>query len=1017
MKPIILTMSAFGSFAGQETLDFRSLGENPLFLINGPTGAGKTTLLDGICFALYGETTGDDRSGKEMRSDFAQPGRLTEISFLFELAGKFYKITRSPEQERLKKSGEGFTIHKPTASLWRSNANGDEVDLLVSSKVTEANSEIRQITGLDADQFRQVMVLPQGKFRELLMAESNQREEIFRQLFDTRVFYVIEQRLKEEANTLGQAVRESHLVRETMLKTLSFETDDQLVNALLEIAPLHKAAKTAHKKVNAAAKTAAAALIAGKSLVTQFESREKAKNVVNKFSSQMSDIDKRKTQETSAREANELNPLYEASEQVSDALKSAKKAEKDCEVAAESAKQKLIKVSETNNKQIANQPRLDKAKVELAQLASFKERTEALSKLEKKRVEAKSAEQGSNKLLRVLVGNIEKFQIDQKSWESESEGLQEEVKNLPALKLDVKNAREKYERKQQLENSQTEHKKVVSAIKKAEAGIKSAVGSLEESSRARAAIEKDWHLGQAALLASELDEQAPCPVCGSTNHPELASSDHAIPDEQSVDGARKNENDARDSLNDLKQNLTSVKSDEKFQSSQIAELKIQLGSSADLSLSDLSALAESLLEKYEELGDKEKKLAKIKLALVANRKDIAGTNKKLETQRAELTKNQTEFAQAEAAWQHSLDEIPEEYRDVKSLDKAIKVNGKDIGDLAEAMSKAQAAYEKAIDHESNAKSALSAASNQTQKAYTKEASTAKKWKAVLLKSNFIGQREFEQARLDKETLQELSADIRSFDDEKLKSEEALKTLENELVGQEMPGIKVLTKLQQAADKEEREANDVYQELDSRRKQLKNIKQRIEDAAASQKAQEDQYKIVGTLSQIATGKNAYNMSLQRFVLSAILDDVLIQAGQRLTQMSKGRYTLIRRTRITGAQKSGLELDVEDSYTGKTRPVSTLSGGESFMAALSMALGLSDVVQSYSGGIKLDTLFIDEGFGSLDPESLDLAIDTLIELQQSGRMVGVISHVPELKERIDVRVDVVVGKAGSGLKVMT
>jgi exonuclease SbcC len=158
-----------------------------------------------------------------------------------------------------------------------------------------------------------------------------------------------------------------------------------------------------------------------------------------------------------------------------------------------------------------------------------------------------------------------------------------------------------------------------------------------------------------------------------------------------------------------------------------------------------------------------------------------------------------------------------------------------------------------------------------------------------------------------------------------------------------------------------------------------------------------------------------MSLQRFVLSVILDDVLIQAGARLTHMSKGRYTLLRRTKITGAQKSGLELDVEDAYTGKTRSVSTLSGGESFMAALSMALGLSDVVQSHSGGIRLDTLFVDEGFGSLDPESLDLAINTLIELQQGGRMVGVISHVPELKERIDVRVDVVIGKAGSGLEI--
>ena len=184
---------------------------------------------------------------------------------------------------------------------------------------------------------------------------------------------------------------------------------------------------------------------------------------------------------------------------------------------------------------------------------------------------------------------------------------------------------------------------------------------------------------------------------------------------------------------------------------------------------------------------------------------------------------------------------------------------------------------------------------------------------------------------------------------------------------------------------------------------------------SQQALEDEYKLIGTLSQVANGKNPLNMSLQRFVLSVILDEVLIAAGERLGHMSKGRYTLLRRTEVTGAQKSGLELDVEDAYTGKTRAVSTLSGGVSFIAALSLALGLSAVVQSHSGGIRLDTLFIDEGFGSLDPESLDLAITTLIDLQQAGRMVGVISHVPELKERIDVRVDVVVGRAGSSVTV--
>lgn len=198
---------------------------------------------------------------------------------------------------------------------------------------------------------------------------------------------------------------------------------------------------------------------------------------------------------------------------------------------------------------------------------------------------------------------------------------------------------------------------------------------------------------------------------------------------------------------------------------------------------------------------------------------------------------------------------------------------------------------------------------------------------------------------------------------------------------------------------------------------KSAAEKLKTAKQDQHKLEQQYAVVGTLSDVANGNNAHNLSLQRFVLSVLLDDVLISAGHRLETMSKGRYQLLRKEDVGDRRsKSGLDLEVEDAYSGKRRPVATLSGGESFMAALSLALGLSDVVQAYAGGIRLDALFIDEGFGSLDPDSLDLAINTLIDLQATGRMVGVISHVPELKERIDTRLDVLVDRAGSSTRLV-
>ena len=207
-------------------------------------------------------------------------------------------------------------------------------------------------------------------------------------------------------------------------------------------------------------------------------------------------------------------------------------------------------------------------------------------------------------------------------------------------------------------------------------------------------------------------------------------------------------------------------------------------------------------------------------------------------------------------------------------------------------------------------------------------------------------------------------------------------------------------------------------MDSRVKQLKSVTKKLKQAHTTNKELESRYAIYGVLSDVANGRTSNKISLQRFVLSVLLDDVLIQASQRLSLMSKGRYQLLRRQTSSDNRKvSGLELDIEDAYTGKSRSVSTLSGGESFMAALSLALGLSDVVQAYAGGIKLDTLFIDEGFGSLDQESLDLAIRTLVDLQATGRMIGIISHVTELKEQMALRLDVISSKTGSHVNIIT
>ncbi len=244
MRPLSLTMTAFGPFPGRETIDFTQLGENPLFLINGPTGSGKTTILDAICFALYGKTTGDEREGAQMRSDLAATDTLTEVSFAFELAGRRFAIRRSPEQQRPKARGEGFTTQAPEAEIKELLAGGAE-KLIVASKVSEATREIEELTGLSVDQFRQVMVLPQGQFRQLLMADSGEREKIFGQLFQTRIYRRLEESLKAKAAEIRRERERQLQLQQGMLEGANLASVEALEGELAELEPAEKSARDA----------------------------------------------------------------------------------------------------------------------------------------------------------------------------------------------------------------------------------------------------------------------------------------------------------------------------------------------------------------------------------------------------------------------------------------------------------------------------------------------------------------------------------------------------------------------------------------------------------------------------------------------------------------------------------------------------------------------------------------------------------------------------------------------------
>ncbi|MFT6753976.1 MAG: exonuclease SbcC [Candidatus Azotimanducaceae bacterium] len=1015
MKPVLLTMSAFGSFAGEESLDFRALGKNPLFLINGPTGAGKTTLLDAMCFALYGETTGDDRSGKEMRSDFAEAERLTEITFLFELGDKYYKITRSPEQARPKRSGEGFTVHKPQAQLWCSNEEGEEVDLLVSTKVTEANDKIKFLTGLDADQFRQVMVLPQGKFRELLMADSNKREDIFRQLFDTRIYYQIEQALKSEVNTLDSLLKESQVVQATLLGTVNLETRDQLTHSLTDMAEPYADAKTNQVLADKNAAKALATFTAGEVLVKRYRDVDIANTKLWSLEAQAGNIAQQGLRHVLAEAANKLDSVFERWKQSEGQLAAAKQNVSVQQQTAAQAATSLVAAQKNNEAQISNKQILEDNKRNDTILVNHKVQAHSLLGLRKDRDSAVSAQ--TNGETARQKANKENMMQEQnlQSLENEREALRASTNRLAADEQAWLLAKGDLEKRKKLDGLFSKLKAAEAKILNDKTIISEGETKLREVTLTRTRLDHAWHHGQAALLAAELSINEACPVCGSTTHPELAISAATLPDKAAIDRARQVEDDQQQLLSNQRQAIVRVEAELTSLSTKISEFEKELGMKANVKFAELQESTLVLKEAFDVLTAKVLKLPLLDKKIAARKAALTTQKRLLEKLSKQLADVQQATAAASAAFNQRETEIPAEYRDEQALEKAIAKNQRANSELSRIISDAQQTFESALQKNAEAVAALKAATEQQEKTLMLQGETCEKWQVALAKSQFKDQPAFEIAKLDTAELEALGISIRNHEDEKLKAMQTCETLAEELKDQEKPNLESLAEVRDQTVEMLAAANDKCQSINAQLKKLTDIEKQIKAVVNSQKNLDQRFNIVGTLSQIANGKNAHNMSLQRFVLSVILDDVLIQAGARLTHMSKGRYTLLRRTKITGAQKSGLELDVEDAYTGKTRSVSTLSGGESFMAALSMALGLSDVVQSHSGGIRLDTLFVDEGFGSLDPESLDLAINTLIELQQGGRMVGVISHVPELKERIDVRVDVVIGKAGSGLEI--
>lgn len=1018
MKLHTLEITAFGPFAGKERIDFADLGENPLFLIDGPTGAGKSSILHAVCYGLYGETTDSERKDLGIRCDHADPDTLTEITLEFSIRGNRYRIRREPTQMRPAKRGGGETEHKATAHFMRIAEDGTE-ETLVPKKKTEADAAIKEILGLTADQFRQVMVLPQGKFRELLLAKSDDRQEILSTLFQTEIYKRIEQLLKDRAGNIERQNADFEERKSDALHEVHVADVDALIEAISQAAAeldekaelkaradeFKRAEEQKLKNAEALEQRFAARDAKQKELLTH----EGAKSAIEDERLKLGRADKAAAIES---EFKALQLLDQQIQQVEQRRAEAEDAKVRDHLAAQVATKAL------NEAANAYQQR-DSLKTTLTQLDGYRG---ILAGYEALKAEAVSAHQAhSNAWSRASDLNAKIAALDDQiaTRRSQMNVLASQLEQKAALTQRSVEAEGHVAKRQELEGATQRLAQFTIETEGAQDDCDRADKCYQDAQSASDRLEMLWHANQAALLARKLEANAPCPVCGSDIHPHPAGAPEELEgiNQEALDQAKATASRLLNVRYDARQSLAECRVKAQAQQDLIEKLTRELDENAARPLAALVAEHKSVVEQLKQIASAELR----RNALDDSQTEDEAKRVELDDERNTLNQDVPTLAAAKAAAESNLvaaeNGLPEAYRSLDALDRAVTEKRQLISILESAHDAALKECDARKQRAAAASSTLSAIVEQLDRLLRDRDAQAVVWRQALLASEFEDQNDFDLSMLDAGARETLRAKINDYDQKLQTFKTEIELMTQQLGEQQVPDIEALKEGFNVANLAYIEAEEVWSGAQQHKSILERTLKKVGLLDEQQQAIRELYEVVGKMAKAASGRGDVRVSLERFVLGNLLDSVLGIASQRLHAMSKGQYKLVRQNEANQKRTAtaGLDLAIDDAYSGKTRSVATLSGGESFMASLSLALALSDVVQQRSGGIQLDTLFIDEGFGSLDQDSLQLAIDMLVDLQATGRTIGVISHVSELKDQMPLRIDVKSGRTGSTVSV--
>lgn len=912
MKPLKLTMSAFGSYAGKNVIDFTGQQQG-IFLITGDTGAGKTTIFDAITYALYNQTSGGERNGNMMRSQYAQQETETYVELEFLYRGQTYRVRRNPDYKITKTLKNGkIREQKVPHSVELTLPDGT----VFPEKKNATDAKIIEILGLTADQFSQIVMIAQGDFLKLLYTKSDERKMIFSKLFRTDIYWKIQENLRRKSMEMDERIQENDR---------AFEQEKSRIILLPESEelPLDE-------------------------LVERL--RERLKDALKEQNLRRANVEELNKKITKYEEINKLFVSLEKIRQTGKELEARQAESKERRQQIENAR-KADKVLVAEQQNLRQQQEVEQSAQAIAKmtetLANNQEMFETL-KTQQQEAEAKQKREAADIQKKMLA-----LEQSFPSYEALQNARSEEQQAKKVWEDLGKTSEESFHKKKAgiaaLKEQQKQQEQVVEQTKK---NWEQTSLSASESAKHYEHMYEAFLKEQAGILAENLSAGCPCPVCGSTVHPDPAKlSDHAVT-ELEVEQAKKTRA-AAEEKRDMAYAAFEAEKTEKQKLAQAVEkeeadfvlaqtIAKQQRKEAEQNYVSLQKIAEQIREKlvYPSLAEAKKQYAAMQKALEAAEQEIERKRQK-------------------------------------------------VSELAEAMNTLKG---QKLAEEENQKTAKKIA-----------AKTEKEYAKLLEKSGFVSEETYHLAILPERSRSKLEREEKEYESQCLRQQSEQKLLEKQVSGKTYTDTTELNEQLKAEKQALKEAEKTYMELHTAYENDRSVLQNCAVYLEKGKKLESEDQVIKSLSKTANGRlsGSAKIDFETYIQRQYFKQIIHEANKRLLTMSNHQFILKLKEEANTGRKTneGLDLSVYSLVTDSERDVKTLSGGESFLAALAMALGLSDIVERSAGAIHPDMMFIDEGFGSLDAQSRQQAIEVLAELAGDSRMVGIISHVTELKEQID------------------